>query len=98
MMFLTILCTSLTYSQQVTGTVSDSNGPLPGASVLSKQQMKLDPDGKFTIKTTEIRAVYFIGLQTQAVNTGKSVINVTLKSDSAELQEVVVGYGVKRKV
>jgi outer membrane receptor for Fe3+-dicitrate len=33
------------------------------------------------------------------VNTaGKSVINVTLKSDSAELQEVVVvGYGVKRK-
>jgi iron complex outermembrane receptor protein len=36
MMFLTILCTSLTYSQQVTGTVSDSNGPLPGASVLVK--------------------------------------------------------------
>jgi iron complex outermembrane receptor protein len=35
-MFLTILCTSLTYSQQVTGTVSDSNGPLPGASVLVK--------------------------------------------------------------
>jgi hypothetical protein len=35
MMFLTILCTSLTYSQQVTGTVSDSNGP-PGASVLVK--------------------------------------------------------------
>jgi hypothetical protein len=38
MMFLTILCTSLTYSQQVTGTVSDSNGPLPGASVLVKEQ------------------------------------------------------------
>jgi hypothetical protein len=37
-MFLTILCTSLTYSQQVTGTVSDSNGPLPGASVLVKEQ------------------------------------------------------------
>jgi hypothetical protein len=38
MMFLTILCTSLTYSQQVTGTVSDSNGPLPGASVLVREQ------------------------------------------------------------
>jgi hypothetical protein len=33
------------------------------------------------------------------VNGRKNVINVTLKSDSAELQEVVVvGYGVKRKV
>jgi hypothetical protein len=31
------------------------------------------------------------------VNTaGKSVINVTLKSDSAELQVVVVGYGKKK--
>jgi riboflavin synthase len=49
-------------------------------------------------KLRKCRAVYFIGLQTQEVNTGKSVINVTLKSDSAELQEVVVGYGVKRKV
>jgi iron complex outermembrane receptor protein len=59
-----------------------------------------DPDGKFTIKTTASNAVLiFIFLQTQEVNTAESVINVTLKSDSAELQEVVVvGYGVKRKV
>jgi iron complex outermembrane receptor protein len=34
-MFLTILCTSLTYSQQVTGTVSDERTS-PGASVLVK--------------------------------------------------------------
>ncbi|WP_029596523.1 SusC/RagA family TonB-linked outer membrane protein [Flavobacterium sp. ACAM 123] len=104
-MFLTILCTSLTYSQQVTGTVSDSNGPLPGASVLVKgttNGAQTDPDGKFTIKITGSNAVLiftYIGLETQEVNTaGKNVINVTLKSDSAELQEVVVvGYGVKKK-
>jgi iron complex outermembrane receptor protein len=71
MMFLTILCTSLTYSQQVTGTVSDSNGPLPGASVLVKgttNGAQTDPDGKFTIKTTASNAVLiftYIGLQTQ---------------------------------
>jgi iron complex outermembrane receptor protein len=76
MMFLTILCTSLTYSQQVTGTVSDSNG-LPGASVLVKgttNGAQTDPDGKFTIKTTASNAVLiftYIGLQTQEVNTGK---------------------------
>jgi iron complex outermembrane receptor protein len=102
MMFLTILCTSLTYSQQVTGTVSDSK-PLPASVLVKEQQMEqTDPDGKFTIKTTASNAVLiftYIGLQTQEVNTaGKSVINVTLKSDSAELQEVVVvGYGVKKE-
>jgi hypothetical protein len=55
--------------------------------------------GKFTIKTTANAVLIFtyIGLQTQEVN--RKVVNVTLKSDSAELQEVVVvGYGVKRKV
>ena len=40
MVFLTMLCTSLTYSQDVSGTVSDASGPLPGASVLVKGTTK----------------------------------------------------------
>jgi iron complex outermembrane receptor protein len=106
MVFLTMLCTSLTYSQDVSGTVSDASGPLPGASVLVKGTTKgaqTDFDGKFTIKNAGSNAVLvfsYIGLKSQEVNVaGRSNVNVTLKEDSAELKEVVViGYGsVKKK-
>ncbi len=106
MVLVTILCTSLTYSQDVSGTVSDASGPLPGASVVVKGTTKgaqTDFDGKFTIKNVGPNAVLvfsYIGLKTQEVNVaGRSNINVTLKEDSAELKEVVViGYGsVKKK-
>jgi len=101
-----MLCTSLTYSQDVSGTVSDASGPLPGASVLVKGTTKgaqTDFDGKFTIKNAGSNAVLvfsYIGLKSQEVNVaGRSNVNVTLKEDSAELKEVVViGYGsVKKK-
>ena len=105
MVFLTMLCTSLTYSQDVSGTVSDASGPLPGASILVKgttNGAQTDFDGKFTIKNVGSNAVLvfsYIGLKTQEVNVaGKSTVNVVLKEDSAELKEVVViGYGSVRK-
>ncbi|SEF72828.1 iron complex outermembrane recepter protein [Flavobacterium urumqiense] len=106
MVFLTMLCTSLTYSQEVSGTVSDSSGPLPGASVLVKgttNGAQTDLDGKFTIKNVGSNPVLvfsYIGLKSQELNVaGKSSVRVILKEDSAELKEVVViGYGsVKKK-
>ncbi len=106
MVFLTILCTSLTYSQDVSGTVSDSSGPLPGVSVLVKgttNGAQTDLDGKFNIKNVGSNAVLifsFVGLRTQEINVaGKSSIKVILTADNAELKEVVViGYGsVKKK-
>ena len=105
MVFLTMLCTSLTYSQDVSGTVSDSSGPLPGASVLVKgttNGAQTDLDGKFTIRNVGSNAVLvfsYIGLKTQEVNVaGKTSVSVVLKEDSAELKEVVViGYGTVRK-
>ncbi|WP_243698857.1 SusC/RagA family TonB-linked outer membrane protein [Flavobacterium sandaracinum] len=105
MVFLTMLCTSLTYSQDVSGTVSDASGPLPGASVLVKgttNGAQTDFDGKFTIKNVGSNAVLvfsYIGLKTQELNVaGKSTVNVVLNEDSAELKEVVViGYGSVRK-
>ncbi len=105
MVFLTMLCTSLTYSQDVSGTVSDSSGPLPGASVLVKgttNGAQTDLDGKFTIKNVGSNAVLvfsYIGLKSQEVNVaGKSSVKVVLKEDSAELKEVIViGYGTVKK-
>lgn len=105
MVFLTMLCTSLTYSQDVSGTVSDSSGPLPGASILVKgttNGAQTDLDGKFTIRNVGSNAVLvfsYIGLKTQEVNVaGKTSVSVLLKEDSAELKEVVViGYGTVKK-
>ncbi|WP_395051248.1 SusC/RagA family TonB-linked outer membrane protein [Flavobacterium sp.] len=105
MVFLTMLFTSLTYSQDVSGTVSDSSGPLPGASVLVKgttNGAQTDLDGKFIIRNVGTNAVLvfsYIGLKSQEINvTGKSNLNVTLIPDNAELKEViVVGYGTVKK-
>ena len=104
MVFLTMLCTSLTYSQDVSGKVSDSSGPLPGASVLIKGTTKAaqtDMDGKFTIENVGSNAVLifsYLGLKSQEINVaGKTTINVTLKEDSAELKEVVVINNLNEK-
>lgn len=105
MVFLTVLCTSLTYSQDVSGTVSDASGPLPGASILVKgttNGAQTDLDGKFTIRNVGANAVLvfsYIGLKAQEVNVaGKTSVKVILKEDSAELNEViVVGYGTLKK-
>ncbi len=105
MVFLTMLCTSLTYSQDVSGTVSDSSGPLPGATILvkgTKNGAQTDIDGKFTIKNVGSNAVLvfsYIGLKSQEVSVaGKKTVSVVLKEDSAELKEVVViGYGTVKK-
>lgn len=105
MVFLTVLCTSLTYSQDVSGTVSDASGPLPGASILVKgttNGAQTDLDGKFTIRNVGANAVLvfsYIGLKSQEVNVaGKTSVKVILKEDSAELNEViVVGYGTLKK-
>jgi iron complex outermembrane receptor protein len=98
--FLT-LCTSMAYSQDVSGTVSDATGPLPGASVLvkgTKNGTQTDFDGKFTIKNVGADAVLvfsYIGLKVQEVAVaGKSNITVSLLEDAAQLNEVlVIGYG-----
>jgi TonB-linked SusC/RagA family outer membrane protein len=105
MVFLTVLCTSMAYSQDVSGTVSDASGPLPGASILVKgttNGTQTDLDGKFTIRNVGANAVLvftYIGLKQQEVNVaGKTSVNIVLKEDSAELKEVVViGYGTVRK-
>lgn len=52
-MFLTVLFTGFAYSQDVSGTVSDSSGPLPGASVVVKgtnNSASTDLNGKYAIK------------------------------------------------
>ena len=106
LVFLTVLTGGFAYSQDISGTVSDSNGPLPGASVVVKgttNSASTDLNGKYAIKNAGENAVLvfsYIGLSTQEVSVaGKSVVNVVLKDDQQKLNEVIViGYGsVKKK-
>ncbi|WP_108422627.1 SusC/RagA family TonB-linked outer membrane protein [Flagellimonas amoyensis] len=95
------LCFGMIKAQTVSGTVSDGNGPLPGASVLVKgttNGTQTDFDGNYTLNNIDGSATLvfsYIGYKTveRAVN-GQSTINVTLEEDAQALDEVVIiGYG-----
>ena len=96
----TFLCFGLSQAQEVSGTVSDASGPLPGASVLEKgttNGTQTDFDGNYTLTAQDgaVLIVSYIGYKTQevAVN-GRSSINFTLDEDAEALEEVVIiGYG-----
>ena len=90
----------------VTGKVTNEKGePLPGVSILikgTKQGTTTDADGKYAINvadTKTILAFSFVGFASQEITVGnKTQINVSLKTESKALDEiVVVGYGTQKK-
>ncbi|GAA4940796.1 TonB-dependent receptor [Algibacter agarivorans] len=93
------------FAQTVTGTVSDSNGPIPGVNIIVKNTSKgavTDFDGNYAIDNVDQNAILvfsFIGYTTQEVSVdGRTVINVILIEDSQALDEVVlVGYSSRKK-
>lgn len=96
-----LLCFGWAQAQEVSGTVSDANGPLPGASVVVKGTTtgtQTDFDGNFSIQVSSSDAVLvisYVGYSTQEVAvSGRSSINVVLEEDATALEEVVIiGYG-----
>jgi len=102
---LFLLFCSYTYGQEISGTVSDSNGPLPGANVIVKGTSNgttTNFDGNFTltnVPTNSILVVSYVGYATQEVElNGKTNISIVLIEDANSLEEiVVVGYGAKKK-
>lgn len=103
--FVLVLQFTFAQEKKITGTVSDKAGiPLPGVSVLvkgTKSGTQTDFDGKYVLKvdSNQILIFSYIGMKTQEVAASSSVINVTLKDDSVELEGVVVttAMGVKRE-
>lgn len=93
-------------SQAVTGTVIDADGfPLIGVTVLeagTSSGTVTDVDGNYSITTSGPEATLrftYIGFSPQEVAiAGRSVIDVTMDSDAAQLEQVVVvGYGTQQK-
>ena len=93
------------FAQQITvnGTVQDAQGePIIGANILVKGTSNgtiTDLDGNFQL-TTDADAtlvISFIGYQTQELP-AQPVMNITLRDDTEQLDEVVViGYGSVKK-
>ena len=96
-----ILSFGLAKAQEVSGTVSDANGPLPGASVVVKgttNGTQTDFDGNFTLNNVDSNAalvISYIGYSTKEVGiNGRTIVNVVLDEDAQALDEVVIiGYG-----
>ncbi|MGB5323530.1 SusC/RagA family TonB-linked outer membrane protein [Lutimonas sp.] len=83
----------------ITGTVSDADGPLPGATVVvqgTSNGVTSDFDGNYSIEANEgdVLEFSFIGMTTGTATVGSdSVINITLAGGDNTLEEVVVvGY------
>lgn len=88
---------------QVSGTVSDVSGPLPGVSVQEKGGSLgtvTDLDGHYTITVGKGATLVFtyVGYETVERKAATGNINITMQESSHQLDElVVVGYGTMRK-
>ncbi len=97
---------AVVHAQTVQGTVisTEDNSPLPGANVIVKstgEGSTTDLDGNYKVNAAgdDVLLISFIGMKTQQVPvSGRSIINVALKLDVAQLSEVVVvGYGTQKR-
>lgn len=107
--YLILICllnfTSLTYAQQdISGTVSDESGPLPGVSVIEKgtnNGVVTDFDGKFSLSVINSDATLvfsYVGFLSQETSASADLSNIVMIADTDELDEVIiVGYGTQKR-
>lgn len=103
--FSTLLAMAQGKELTITGTIIDNlNDPLPGVSIVIKGTTKgtvTDIDGRYSIQASLNDVLVFsqIGMSTKEISVkGQSPINVTLKEQITNLDEVVViGYGTAKR-
>ena len=83
---------SIQAQKTITGTVSDADGPLPGAAVVvqgTDTGVTTDFDGNYSIEANEgdVLEFSFIGMTTATATVGAdSVINITLTTSENRLE------------
>jgi len=109
-LFLTVfagLSTIMAQTKTITGTVTDSEDgqPIPGVSIVVKGTTIgtiTDANGKYSLSVPQDATdlIYsFVGMVTQDVPIqGRSVINISMKSETLDIDEVVVtAMGISRQ-
>ncbi|MFH7012383.1 SusC/RagA family TonB-linked outer membrane protein [Flavobacterium sp. FlaQc-52] len=90
---------SLTQQQQISGTITDALGAMPGVTVSVKGSTIstiTDQNGKYAINalSTDILIFSYIGFKTQEIIVGsKSSINLQMQEDATTLGEVTINAG-----
>ena len=91
--------------RMITGTVTDSHGPVIGASVIVKGTTSgviTDVDGNFKLEVPigATIVISYVGYKDKEIKyTGESTLKIELNENVQELQEVqVVAYGATKKV
>lgn len=104
--FLVVLTPAGAQRRTISGTVTDQFGePMIGVSILvqgTNQGTVTNFDGKYSIEAESARSVLvfsYVGHVTENITIGnQQTINVKLREDTRQLEElVVVGYGTQRK-
>lgn len=97
---------AIVQDRQVTGTITDGTGmPLAGATVVVEGTTRgtvTNFDGKYTIGLRDndnILVFSSLGYQTERIEVGtQTTINLTLKEDFSQLEEIVlIGYGEQKR-
>ncbi|MDR1116555.1 MAG: TonB-dependent receptor [Tannerella sp.] len=91
--------------RSITGKVVDEKGePVIGANVLERETNNgviTDIEGRFSLQVSQgaVLIVSYVGYLRQEIVTGdNTVLNITLREDTQNLEEVVVvGYGTQKK-
>ena len=105
-MFTLVMSLAFTsvYAQSVSGTVSDNQGPLIGATVAEKgtgNGTVTDMNGNFklNVKAGATLVISYVGMNTQEIKVGsKKTFNIVMMEDAKSLEDlVVIGYGVQKK-
>lgn len=101
-----ILDVSLAQERIISGLITDEAGaPLPGVNVIIKGTTTgavTDINGKYSINVPgdeAILSISYIGYSSQEIKVEKqTIINISLKEEATQLNEVVViGYGTQKK-
>ncbi|MBQ0787783.1 MAG: TonB-dependent receptor [Oceanihabitans sp.] len=99
-LFLLLGTSHFMSAQQVTGSVSDDSGPIPGASVVVKGTTNgttTDFDGNYTIDANsgDVLIYSYVGYEEQEATVTGSVMNITLQSGVSLDEVILVGNRAK---
>lgn len=99
-----LIATSVQQTKKVTGNISDSMGPLIGATIKEKgtsNGVVTDLEGNFSInvKPGATLVISYVGYNTKEVVVGNQTnIKISMEEEGHSLNDVVViGYGTQRK-
>lgn len=104
LLILVFVGSTLMGQQSISGSISDADGPLPGATILvqgTDNGVTSDFDGNFSIQAaeTDVLIFSFVGFKDQEATVGNNTsFSISLEEEASFLDEIIVtGYGTQTR-